>query len=1254
MIFEPNSDIKEIIKKSSLYRNISQESSELFRKEIKTYFDFLEDGQTEETQKGFLKSFLEHTYYHENYLIVGDDKRKDLAILGSYDKSARTNVFIETKSTISNEMVKRDDLRAKAFYETVLYYMNERKDDNNELKHIVITNMNEWCIIDALDYDRLFWRDNGFRKIYEQFKKGQLSFKDTEQFYEKIVAPHVEESKATLRYAYFNLRELTINKDKTAKQKISDVYKILSPNFMFKQYERNDNNHLNKKFYTELLYIMGLEEVEEDNKRLIKRKSEKYEGSLIENAIEQIKTSPTETILPVEGDTLEERIFNAALQLVIVWINRLLFLKLLEAQLLVYNDGDENYKFLNSKKLQNYADLGALFFRVLGVPEKERTQSLKEKYPNVPYLNSSLFEVTPLEQFATRISNLDNNAELPLFQGSVLKKYVEKTKQALSPLEYLLLFLDSYDFGSEKKTDDAVETEKKPLISASVLGLIFEKINGYKDGSIFTPSKITMALCRDTLRRAVVDKFNKELEWNCNSFTDLYNHISDKKQANDVINNLRICDPAVGSGHFLVSALNELVAIKADLGILVDKEGRSLRDYHIDVQNDELIVTDEMGEQVFYHRSVHYKDSQRLQEIIFNEKKTIIENCLFGVDINPNSVNICRLRLWIELLKSTYYDREDGLLQTLPNIDINIKCGNSLVSKFPVAVGTPIKVSSELGKRLKIEISKYKKLVADYKQKSDKSMRNEINKQLKEIRRRFLQTGQLRWDVQEEVIDFRDPYHDSMEWMIEFPEVLDDEARFVGFDVVIGNPPYISLQKLGKMSKFYKNLPGLTQSRKRYETYNSMGDILTLFFELGYMLVREGGLVSYITSNSWMRTQYGVETRTFLSQKTNPQLLVDFVGFQVFENVTVEANIMTFSKGENQHKALAVNINKDDYKSLDSCLKDNLIECDFDTSDFWYILQPQDQKIRNQVMKVGMQLKDEKWNLNVKFGIKTGNNEAFLINSEQRQRILDGCKNEKERELTEKLIQKVIKGEDLQRYGYRWNDLYLIATFPAIHHEISLYPSVEKHLTTFEADKLRTHGYEWIADDEKLLVSYCRQKLSQAGKVVKIENQTIVLGNNPENPEKSRKRTSNQWFETQDNIAYWKEFAKPKLIWKRIGSDVRFAYDETGILSLDSTCIAVGNRIKYLCGVFNSKMGRYLLKYTPKTGTGDSLVSVQAFHPIYVPIPSAEDENQVTEYVDKLAISLNDETARKLDELIFQIYGITDYETIKYIESVVS
>lgn len=1250
MIFEPNSKIKDIVKKSSLYRNISQESSNQFKKEITEFFGFLNDSQSEETQKGFLKTFLEHTYYHEDYLIIGDENRKDLAILGDYTTSTKTNVFIETKSTTSTEMVKRDDLQAKAFYETILYYMNERHQESNfELKYIVITNMYEWCIIDALDYDRLFWRDSYFNKQYLQFINGQLAFRDTNQFYEKIAAPFVRDSKAILRYTYFNLYELTINQDGTVKQRISDIYKILSPKFMFKQYERNDNNHLNRRFYMELLYIMGLEEIEEDSKRIIIRNAARHEGALIENAIEQIKAgSPTD--IHIEGDSEGERIYNAALQLTIVWVNRLLFLKLLEAQLILYNNSD-SFRFLKPEKLRNYGDLNTLFFRVLAVPETERTPSVKEKYPNVPYLNSSLFEQTSLEQVATPISNLSNDITLPLYQGSVLRDHVRRLRRELSPLEYMLLFLDSFDFGADTQTDDVDATTQKPLISASVLGLIFEKINGYKDGSIFTPSKITMSLCRETLRRAVVDKFNNELGWNCKNIIDVHNNISDKAEANRVINGLRICDPAVGSGHFLVSALNELIAIKSDLSILLDSDGRTLRDYGVDVQNDELVITDENGVQVIYHPSVHYKDSQRVQEVIFNEKKTLIENCLFGVDINPNSVNICRLRLWIELLKSTYYDRTDGVLQTLPNIDINIKCGNSLISKFPIAVGQPINVQSELAKKLKTSIKNYKTLVAEYKEKSDKSTRNQINTKLDEIRRLFLNRGELNLFGNNEVVDYKDPFHNSMEWMLQFPEVLDDEARFVGFDVVIGNPPYINMQRLGEISRFYKNLPGRNNPHKTYVTYASNGDILTLFFELGHKLVRDGGLVSYITSNSWMRTEYGEKTRKFLSEQTNPLLIVDFVKFKVFENVTVEANIMIFAKGENTHQTMAANVEKDDYMLLDSYLEDNLIPCDFNTNDFWYILPPKDQHIRNHVIKVGKQLKESLWNLNVKFGIKTGNNNAFIIDSEQRKKILENCESVRERELTDKLIQKVIKGEDVQRYGYHWNDHYLIATFPSIRHEILLYPALQKYLLSFEQQKLRDNGYKWIADDPKLLESYCRQKLNQAGREVRINNKPIIFGSDPNRHEKSRKRTAHQWFELQDNIAFWREFAKPKLIWKRIGSDVRFAYDETGILSLDSTCIAVGNRIKYLCGIFNSKMGRYLLKYTPKTGTGDSLVSVQAFHPIYVPIPSQEEERQITRYVDKLSAYTNEEDAVCLDALVFNLYGITDDETIRYIES---
>jgi hypothetical protein len=150
-------------------------------------------------------------------------------------------------------------------------------------------------------------------------------------------------------------------------------------------------------------------------------------------------------------------------------------------------------------------------------------------------------------------------------------------------------------------------------------------------------------------------------------------------KANTIINSVKICDPAVGSGHFLVSALNEMIAIKHDLKVLVDREGKRLKEYQVDIVNDELIVTDEDGVPFTYNPKS--KESQRLQETLFHEKQTIIENCLFGVDINPNSVKICRLRLWIELLKNAYY-RNETELETLPNIDINIKCGNSLIARF--------------------------------------------------------------------------------------------------------------------------------------------------------------------------------------------------------------------------------------------------------------------------------------------------------------------------------------------------------------------------------------------------------------------------------------------------------------------------------------------------------------------------------------------------------------------------------------------
>ena len=212
-------------------------------------------------------------------------------------------------------------------------------------------------------------------------------------------------------------------------------------------------------------------------------------------------------------------------------------------------------------------------------------------------------------------------------------------------------------------------------------------------------------------------------------------HIS-RKKANEIVNSLKICDPAVGSGHFLVSALNEIIAIKNDLKILEDKEGKSLHWYEITVENDELAITDQDGELFQYHPG--NKESQRVQETLFHEKETIIENCLFGVDINPNSVKICRLRLWIELLKNAYYKAPSpwkgrGVrtlhLETLPNIDINIKCGNSLVSRF--AIDADLKQAL---KKSKWTIDSYKVAVATYQNAESKEEKREMEKLILSIK----------------------------------------------------------------------------------------------------------------------------------------------------------------------------------------------------------------------------------------------------------------------------------------------------------------------------------------------------------------------------------------------------------------------------------------------------------------------------------------------------------------------------------------
>src|SRR5674476_1236353 len=245
-----------------------------------------------------------------------------------------------------------------------------------------------------------------------------------------------------------------------------------------------------------------------------------------------------------------------------------------------------------------------------------------------------------------------------------------------------------------------------------------------------------MYMCHETIRRSVVQKFNDVKGWQCETISDVYNKIENIKEADRIINSLRICDPAVGSGHFLVSALNEIIAIKSELKILTDREGKKLKEYTIEVINDELIITDEQSKLFAYNPKS--KESQRVQEALFQEKQKIIENCLFGVDINPNSVKICRLRLWIELLKNAYYKEETNYkeLETLPNIDINIKCGNSLLSRFSLDADL-----SKALKSIKYDITAYRGFVNDYKNCKDRDTKRGLQKIIDSIK------GDLRTNI---------------------------------------------------------------------------------------------------------------------------------------------------------------------------------------------------------------------------------------------------------------------------------------------------------------------------------------------------------------------------------------------------------------------------------------------------------------------------------------------------------------------------
>ncbi len=1244
-------NIRKSINKAFLKVKPNRTHIEVFKNNILNLYNQINESESEEYHKNIISKFLSDTYFSPDHYI-NTKGRTDLVIHNGKDASSSVGVLVEAKKPSNKaEMPTKDNLNAKALQELILYYLRERISGKNiEVKHLIVTNIYEWFIFNASDFDRLFAQNKKLVKQFTDFEEGRLADTKTDFFYKQIAEPFLNELDSEISFTYLDIRnyeKIIKNKATQDDNKLVALFKLFSPENLLKLPFTNDSNSLDKGFYTELLHIIGLQETKEGSKKLIGRKTEKERnaGSLIENTVTILKYEDCLSQIKASdyGKTQDEQLYNVALELVITWINRVLFLKLLEGQLVKYHSGDKSFKFLNTERIPDFDALNKLFFQVLAIKESERNDLVKKKFGKIPYLNSSLFEPNELEHKTVRVSNLEDEYSLPILSSSVLKEKTGKRRTGeINTLQYLFEFLDSYDFTSEGAEE--IQEENKRLINASVLGLIFEKINGYKDGSFFTPGFITMYMCRETIRRAVVQKFNDAKNWNCKIIDELYDKIENKEEANNIINELKICDPAVGSGHFLVSALNEIIAIKNDLRILSDREGKRLKEYQVEVVNDELVVTDENGELFDYNPKS--KESQRIQETLFYEKQTIIENCLFGVDINPNSVKICRLRLWIELLKNAYYKNGTEELETLPNIDINIKCGNSLISRFDL--GSDLKQALRKSES-KWTVDGYRVAVESYRHAESKENKHKMERLINEIKSNFRSeisqndpkikrlrklNGELftltnqkqifelskkekaEWNkkvnklteqtqkVEKEIEEIKNNkiYENAFEWRFEFPEVLNDDGDFIGFDVVIGNPPYIRQEELSEFKPYFKT---------NYKLYNGTADVYVFFIEMGFNIMKYKGDFTFIIPNKFMQAGYGQSARKFLLEQ-NLIEIIDFGDFQIFDEATTYPCILRASKEIAQGTFKTTKINSSDFiTDFPSYVLNtsNPIDHNSLNDETWIVSNTQDQSLLKKIVTNGNKLEEYIGEMG-KYGIKTGLTEAFVISKDSAQELIKS--NHKNR-----------------------NHLYPFL----LGREVKPYVVVEpaNYLIKFEKGFTKKFGgsnpERWFEQEFPELANHLKQYEYKA---------------------KKRTDKGDYYWELRA-CDYYGKFEKPKIMYQKFQVKACFIYDEEKLFCNDSMWFIPSDE-KALLGILNSKMGWWLIsKYCTAIQNGYQLIW-KYFSQIPIATGNDSDRGKITNLVtEMLSIKKQKPSAdtskleTQIDQLVYKLYDLT-VEEIKIIE----
>ncbi len=764
--------------------------------------------------------------------------------------------------------------------------------------------------------------------------------------------------------------------------------------------------------------------------------------------------------------------------------------------------------------------------------------------------------------------------------------------------------------------------EKEVAIDPELLGKLYEKFNAIrpdnfgeykkalkskksleerkfnkKFGVYYTPREIVHYMCQESL----INYLSTELEGKCTreDIEDFIKHgeqyiendgtalikeqrIKEGKQKtsnygpklpesirenakliDEKLRDIKVCDPAVGSGAFLVGMMHEIVNARNVL-------------------------------------SVHVKEPERTS---YNFKWECIENSLYGVDVDAGACEVAKLRLWLSLI----VDEEDVTkIKPLPNLDYKIVFGNSLLG-FPSNVLRNFTINEEI-EQLKEKYTNKTNLSEKVK------IRNKINALFDEL---VEQAKKFFKEMEEVNFDFR----------VHFSEVFHEKEKG-GFDVVIANPPYVRQEKIKEYKPFLQ--------KARYKVFNSTSDLYTYFYEKAYDILKEKGHLCFISSNKWMRARYGEKLREFFKGNTKVINLIDFGGYPVFE-ATVDTNIILIQKikADKEHRVKYANVqSKIDGDIVDYIEKSqNTIYQEKLDNKCWTLAGERILKLKEKIESIGKPLKE--WDVKIYFGIKTGFNKAFIIDTKTKERL---CEEDPK---SAEILKPILRGRDIGRYYYKWAGLWVI--FIPWHFPLNKDNSIQG------ASQKAEYKFK--------------------GQYPAIYNHLLQYKEQLSNRNKTETGIRYEWYALQRCAAtYYPEFEKEKIVWQEIVREPSFAFDNKNFYCEATTFLMTGKSLRYLIAILNSKPATFFFKqFYAGGGLGENGYRYKKAFLEQLPIPkiSESDQKPFIELVDKiLSITQKEdydpegdskdnrsvkELERQIDQMVYKLYGLTD-EEIKIVE----